>query len=180
MEAAVASHVKRLCARCVQKAALPMASKSSSTPIVSKKTFHSITTQLQVNCTNDLLTIATEANRHLQRIFREGYGYKKAGVLLLGLAPEGHQQLPLFADTIKQKRNGRIELKVKRQRLNEAIEDIVQRYGNHTINLGRFHRPSIRKPHRWQQNRNKLSPNYTTNWSHILTNKSALTSPWTK
>ena len=79
--------------------------------------------------TNDLLTIATEANRHLQRIFREGYGYKKAGVLL-GLAPEGHQQLPLFADTIKQKRNGRIELKVKRQRLNEAIEDIVQRYGN--------------------------------------------------
>ena len=72
--------------------------------------------------TNDLLTIATEANRHLQRIFREGYGYKKAGVCQ-GLAPEGHQQLPLFADTIKQKRNGRIELKVKRQRLNEAIAE---------------------------------------------------------
>jgi len=122
--------------------------------------------------TNDLLTIATEANRHLQRIFREGYGYKKAGVLLLGLAPEGHQQLPLFADTIKQKRNGRIELKVKRRRLNEAIEGIVQKYGNHSINLGRSAiKPSIRKPHRWQQNRNKLSPSYTTNWSHILTVK---------
>jgi len=36
----------------------------------------------------------------------------------------------LFADAIKQKRNGRIELKVKRQRLNDAIEDIVQRYEN--------------------------------------------------
>ena len=106
---------KGLCARCVQKAALPMASKSSSTTDRFKKNlpqyYNSASGKLPFP-TNDLLTIATEANRHLQRIFREGFGYKKAGVLLLGLAPEGHQQLPLFADTIKQKRNGRIELKV--------------------------------------------------------------------
>ena len=122
--------------------------------------------------TNDMLTIANAANRHLKRIFREGYAYKKAGVLLLGLAPEGNQQLPLFADTIKQKRNGRIELKVKRQRLNDAIEDIVQRYGKHSINIGRATaKPTITKPQRWQQNQNKLSPKYTTNWDHILTVK---------
>ena len=122
--------------------------------------------------TNDILTIANAANRHLKRIFREGYAYKKAGVLLLGLAPEGNQQLPLFADTIKQKRNGRIELKVKRQRLNDAIEDIVQRYGKHSINIGRSTaKPTITKPQRWQQNQNKLSPKYTTNWDHILTVK---------
>ena len=173
MEAAVASHVKKAVRKMRSEGSVANGIQVFINTDRFKKDlpqyYNSASGKLPFP-TNDLLTIATEVNRHLQRIFREGYGYKKAGVLLLGLAPEGHQQLPLFADTIKQKRNGRIELKVKRQRLNEAIEDIVQRYGKHTINLGRSAiRPSIRKPHRWQQNRNKLSPNYTTSWSHILT-----------
>ena len=133
MEAAVASHVKRAVRKMRSEGSVANGIQVFINTDRFKKTFHShnsVSGKLPFP-TNDLLTIATEANRHLQRIFREGYGYKKAGVLLLGLAPEGHQQLPLFADTIKQKRNGRIELKVKRQRLNEAIEDIVQRYGKH-------------------------------------------------
>jgi len=81
-----------------------MASKSSSTTGRFKKDlpqyYNSASGKLPFP-TNDLLTIATEANRHLQRIFREGYGYKKAGVLLLRLAPEGHQQLPLLIQSNK-------------------------------------------------------------------------------
>ena len=119
---------------------------------------------------NDLLTIAHEANRHLRRIFREGYAYKKVGVLLLGLAPEGHQQLPLFASSIRRKQNGRIEIKIKRQQLNDAIEKIVSRLGKEAITLGRtLQKKSNRHESSWQLRRERLSPRYTTRWEDLLT-----------
>ena len=118
---------------------------------------------------NDLLTIAHEANRHLKRIFREGYAYKKVGVLLLGLAPEGLQQLPLFASSVRRKKNGRIEIKVKRQRLNEAIEEIASRLGKDAVTLGLMPRKKS-NPYEspWQLRRDRLSPQYTTRWEDLL------------
>ena len=118
---------------------------------------------------NDLLTIAHEANRHLKRIFREGYAYKKVGVLLLGLAPEGLQQLPLFASSVRRKKNGRIEIKVKRQRLNEAIEEIASRLGKDAVTLGLMPRKKS-NPYEspWQLRRERLSPQYTTRWEDLL------------
>ena len=118
---------------------------------------------------NDLLTIAHEANRHLKRIFREGYAYKKVGVLLLGLAPEGLQQLPLFANSVRRKKNGRIEIKVKRQRLNEAIEEIASRLGKDAVTLGLMPRKKS-NPYEspWQLRRERLSPQYTTRWEDLL------------
>lgn len=118
---------------------------------------------------NDLLTIAHEANRHLKRIFREGYAYKKVGVLLLGLAPEGLQQLPLFASSVRRKKNGKIEIKVKRQRLNEAIEEIASRLGKDAVTLGFTPRKkSNRHESPWQLRRERLSPQYTTRWEDLL------------
>lgn len=118
---------------------------------------------------NDLLTIAHEANRHLKRIFREGYAYKKVGVLLLGLSPEGLQQLPLFASSVRRKKNGRIEIKVKRQRLNEAIEEIALRLGKNAVTLGLTPRKKS-NPYEspWQLRRERLSPQYTTRWEDLL------------
>ena len=118
---------------------------------------------------NDLLTIAHEANRHLKRIFREGYAYKKVGVLLLGLAPEGLQQLPLSASSVRRKKNGRIEIKVKRQRLNEAIEEIASRLGKDAVTLGLMPRKKS-NPYEspWQLRRDRLSPQYTTRWEDLL------------
>ena len=118
---------------------------------------------------NDLLMIAHEANRHLKRIFREGYAYKKVGVLLLGLAPEGLQQLPLFASSVRRKKNGKIEIKVKRQRLNEAIEEIASRLGKDAVTLGFTPRKkSNRHESPWQLRRERLSPQYTTRWEDLL------------
>ena len=118
---------------------------------------------------NDLLTIAHEANRHLKRIFREGYAYKKIGVLLLGLAPEGLQQLPLSASSVRRNKNGRIEIKVKRQRLNEAIEEIASRLGKDAVTLGLMPRKKS-NPYEspWQLRRDRLSPQYTTRWEDLL------------
>ena len=118
---------------------------------------------------NDLLTIAHEANRHLKRIFREGYAYKKVGVLLLGLAPEGLQQLPLSASSVRRNKNGRIEIKVKRQRLNEAIEEIASRLGKDAVTLGLMPRKKS-NPYEspWQLRRDRLSPQYTTRWEDLL------------
>ena len=118
---------------------------------------------------SDLLTVANEANRHLKRIFRKGYSYKKVGVLLLGLAPEGQQQLPLFANSIGRKKNGRIQIKVRRERLNEAIEEIISKLGKEAISLGRA---SLKRNggHRapWSLKSESLSPKYTTRWEDLL------------
>ena len=117
----------------------------------------------------DLLTIANEANRHLKRIFKEGFAYKKVGVLLLGLSTKGQQQLPLFASSISHKRNGRIEIKVKRERLNRAIEEIITKLGKQSISLG--HTPAKRNNHLqspWQLRRENLSPKYTTRWDDLI------------
>ena len=118
---------------------------------------------------SDLLTVANEANRHLKRIFRKGYSYKKVGVLLLGLTPEGQQQLPLFANSIGRKKNGRIQIKVRRERLNEAIEEIISKLGKEAISLGRA---SLKRNggHRapWSLKSENLSPKYTTRWEDLL------------
>ena len=65
--------------------------------------------------TNDTAVIANEALKNLTRIFRHEYGYKKAGITISGLVPEGELQLGLFTDHA---------LHEKRNRLMQVIDSI--------------------------------------------------------
>ena len=105
-----------------------------------------------LEATDDLLSINSVALRLLRQVFRDGFAYKKCGVLLLGLEPKSLRQAHLFPS---------IDLE-KRAKLNTAIDLIQEQYGNRAI----F--PASRGVHQtWKMRRNQSSPRWTTQWDEI-------------
>lgn len=104
--------------------------------------------------TPELIRHAHEA---IERMYRPGFQYKKAGVMLLELVPETPVQSGLF-DRIDRDRA---------RRLMEAIDHINARMGAGTI---RYAASGIhRERPRWQGRLGRRSPRYTTNWNDLLT-----------
>ena len=105
------------------------------------------------------------ALRCTQRIFRQGYQYKRAGVIVAGICPDSAVQTN-FIDYDS-------ETYEKKRRLDEAIDRINRENGSETIVLGAQQyttkdgkkitagafRDSIKHDFR--------SPSYTTKWSDI-------------
>jgi len=106
--------------------------------------------------TNSTLLLVKAAKFALGKIFRAGYRYKKAGVLLSGLSQHSSgDQLVLF-DPVDRS---------KHEKLMTAFDAINARFGRNTVRtaaqtLGGCARLT-------QQNR--LSPGYTTQWKDALT-----------
>lgn len=104
--------------------------------------------------TADTRVLTIWALRILRRIYRPGYAYHKAGVMLLELIPAAHQQLSLLAtDLVATNRN---------TRLMTTLDTINSRYGRGTLRLAA---EGIAKP--WQMRRERMSPRYTTAWEQI-------------
>lgn len=89
----------------------------------------------------------------LQQIYREGFRYKKAGVLLSEITDENTKTPQLFQTNTKLHQH---------QRLFVAIDAINARFGRHTIF---YAAEGIEQP--WQMQRKFLSPRYTTCWKEI-------------
>ena len=103
--------------------------------------------------TDDLLAINSAAQRLLKQVFREGYAYKKAGILLLGLEPLSLRQTQLFTEAEVQ----------KRVKLNNAIDQLQGEFGPRSI----F--PASRGVHQtWKMRRENCTPRYTTEWTELL------------
>jgi DNA polymerase V len=94
----------------------------------------------------------------LEKIFREGYFYQKAGVMLTNLLPQGNLQLSLFEkgeDTLE---------KVGRQRqLMQAVDDINKRFGKDTVIVGAT---GLKRD--WKMRQAYLSKQFTTSWDELL------------
>lgn len=104
--------------------------------------------------TSDTRLLVAWALRILKRIYRPGYGYHKAGVMLLDIRPRGNQQFSLFAPSGGgNARSGK---------LMEVLDGINQRYGRSTLWLAA---EGVEKG--WQMRRGNLSPGYTTDWNGI-------------
>ena len=101
--------------------------------------------------TSDTRDIAAAVLRIFDRIWRDGYGWRKAGVLLLDLGAPGHAPASLF-DVIEAPDDG----------LMQAIDQINARYGRGTARLG-----LAQKDGEWHMRRENLSPSFTTRWSDI-------------
>ena len=86
-----------------------------------------------------------------ERIWREGYGWRKAGVLLLDLGAPGQAPVSLF-DIIDAPDDG----------LMKAMDQINARYGRGTARLG-----LAQKDGEWHMRRENLSPSFTTRWGDI-------------
>ena len=74
------------------------------------------------------ITIVESANEVLKRIYRQGYQYKKAGVIVMGIGPDSPIQQDLFDINAEQFQ--------KMKRLDEVVDRINRMHGSETIVLG--------------------------------------------
>lgn len=88
--------------------------------------------------------------RIFERIWRDGYGWRKAGVLLLDLVAPSAVPTTLF-DAIE-----------KPDGLMEAIDLINARFGRGKARLG-----LAGKNAEWHMRQENLSPSYTTRWNDL-------------
>lgn len=115
--------------------------------------------------TNSTIEIVKAATEVLRDIYIEGYHYKKAGVIVMGISPTSPQQLDLFDYNAEQFQ--------KMQRLDAAIDRLNKINGSETVVLGsqqytqkggkgkaNVFANAIRHDHR--------SKNPTTRWSDII------------
>ena len=105
--------------------------------------------------TADTRVLTQWAIRSLRRIYRPGFGYHKAGVMLLDLVPAAKRQLALFDSQggAGDARSGK---------LMAVLDDINQRYGRQSLRLAA---EGVERS--WQMRRGNLSPGYTTSWDGL-------------
>ena len=112
-----------------------------------------------VTPTSDTRELIAWAFRGLRRVFRAGYAYKKAGVMLYDLGPENqHLQADLFAPPVQPE---------KSKKLMAVMDSLNQRFGR-----GIVHVASEGIGHEWKMKRDRMSPQYTTEWSQLIRAKS--------
>lgn len=105
-----------------------------------------------------LATVDTSILTHygriaLKAIFKEGYNYKKVGILLTGLVPKDVIQGNLFKQPNK-----------KNEKILPVVDKLNRKYGKLSVRNAScgYHREE------WKIKQQQLSPNYTTKYSDIL------------
>ena len=104
------------------------------------------------DATSDHRTIVLSAVEGCRRLFRPGFGYKKAGVVLSKLVAASGHTLSLFQDAAAAQKDSR---------LSEAIDTINGAYGPGYILFG------VQGGGRVRNLREHQSPHYTTLWEDI-------------
>ncbi len=89
----------------------------------------------------------------LEKIFREGIEYRKAGIILSGLVPSENLTTRMFDDA-----------KFERQhKLMKAIDAVNQKFGKDTVGFG-----SVKNERVWKMKQTRKSQSYTTDWNDLL------------
>jgi DNA polymerase V len=101
--------------------------------------------------THDTLVVNRWADALCERMFREGYQYKKAGIMLSELSPVTHQQ----GDWLEASPPGH-------SKLMQALDHLNARYGRGAVKV------STQGAYQgWQMRQERKSPNYTTDWDDV-------------
>ena len=103
--------------------------------------------------TDDTRVLAGAALHGLVRIYREGFRYKKAGVMLLDLSPTGMLQGVLFDEA----RPREADVKIM-----AALDALNARFGRDTVTLA-----SAGLAPRWAMRSENKTPCYTTRWDEL-------------
>ncbi|MBC9073422.1 Y-family DNA polymerase [Thauera sp. CAU 1555] len=106
--------------------------------------------------TDDTRALVGIATRTLAGIFRAGFVYQKAAVMLSELSPRTQRQASLFEDDQTSASDTRAAP------LMAALDAINQRWGRGTV---RSLAAGVAQP--WQMRRERLSPAYTTSWDGL-------------
>jgi len=102
--------------------------------------------------TNSSITICNYAIKGIRQLFKKGYNYKKAGVIVMGLKPELQHQYSIFDDE-----------NPKHKSLMKVMDE---------INL-KFRKPKVKIANQdlnktWKMKQQHLSPRYTTAIDEII------------
>jgi DNA polymerase V len=103
--------------------------------------------------TNSTYEIVEYALFALKSIFRDGYHYKKAGVIVSAIVPENAVQKCLFDHTEREKQT----------RALRAVDELNDKYGRDTVKLA-----ILGYRRKWKLRQEQLSPFYTTQWADII------------
>lgn len=103
--------------------------------------------------TDDTIAITKAAIASLRQIFKSGYAYQKAGVVLMDLIPAATQQLQLFTA---------VEKVSKSQKLMQVLDATNAAMGHKTLYLAaEGHNES------WKVKAEHKTPAYTTSWDSL-------------
>lgn len=105
--------------------------------------------------TNSSMDIVKYAVKGLKAIYKEGYLYKKAGVIVMDLTPDNEKQLNMF-----------VFENPRHQALMSVMDRLNNGIGQKKIKLG-----CQDMDRTWKMNQEKLSPRYTTRLDEIITVK---------
>ncbi len=103
--------------------------------------------------TCDTVKLVNAAIHGLTAIYRDGFSYKKSGVMLMGLQPKGAVQPSLFDDVAAQD---------KSNKLMGVMDAINRRMGKGSMTIA-----ASGTQQRWAMRRDSKSPNYTSDWDEL-------------
>ncbi|MGE3993360.1 Y-family DNA polymerase [Pseudorhodoplanes sp.] len=101
----------------------------------------------------DTGTLAKAANTVIRAIYKSGFRYKKAGVMLLDLAPAERVQGDLWTAPDNSRSKS----------LMKALDSLNAYYGRGTLTYA-----SSGRRQAWKLRRDYISPRYTTSWEELL------------
>lgn len=102
--------------------------------------------------TNSSIELAKFAEQALKIIFKEGYAYKKAGVIVQDLVAQDNVQVKLFENSDK-----------RHLALMEAMDHLNGKWGQQKIRLAAQDLKRV-----WKMRQEKLSPQYTTRLEDVI------------
>ncbi|WP_370174352.1 Y-family DNA polymerase [Leeuwenhoekiella palythoae] len=101
--------------------------------------------------TNSTMVISKAAMIGLKRIYREGYQYKKAGIIVMGLTPDTHKQLGLFYNEDPR---------------HKVLMQTIDRLNKNCFDQVKFGAQDLSKI--WKMQQNHLSKRYTTRLNELI------------
>lgn len=156
IEQAVATH----CATCAAKLRKQHSYASSMMVFVHTNYFRKDLPQYKRNivvefpATQNTLFLVRQAKEALRKIYKPGYDYKKAGVILMDFQQDTALQEDLFVNNTLDDRDNRLV---------EALDLVNDKFGHHTLKLAD---QGLMNKHAMRQQ--KRSKSYTTQWDDIL------------
>ena len=101
---------------------------------------------------NSSITLSKFAVKAFEQIYKEGYDYKKAGVIVSGIVSSDQRQVSLFEEENHRHPN-----------LMKTIDLMNKKFGATKVKLA-----SQDLGKTWKMRQNRLSPCYTTKWKDLL------------
>lgn len=103
------------------------------------------------NFTPDMVALAHAC---LEKIFKDGYSYKKAGIMITGIEAEAEKQLTLFAPSPG--------VEEKQKKLMQALDGVNSKWGRNTVTIAAA---GLGRP--WKMRQLRKSKRFTTSWLEL-------------